>query len=135
MLEQILSHLHNYFPLAIRRGIFVIEDGALTLPGFPSGGYFRIVGSRLNDGVYRYPAEGLNDEIFCGQVWELRIPKALLTLASEIAAWQGRYGAAADSPYQSENVIGVYAYAKPGGAPCGWQRAFAARLDEWRRLA
>ena len=66
------------------------------------------------------------------------IPKAVVELAGEIAAWQEKYGAVIDSPYTSES-FGGYSYSKASGAgdsagSGGWQAAFRARLNPYRKL-
>ena len=159
MLEQLCAHIHNYFerhPVSHNRivfpGTYTIENGGISLPFLLSGQKFRIRGSALNDGVYTYgdfiqdddgqlPAE-LLDETFDGEIWAMYPPKAVLQLAGEISDWIAKYGAAADSPYQSES-FGGYSYTKAsgaantnGGASAGtWQGVFAARLNEWRKVA
>lgn len=145
MMDQICAHIHNYFtdPADIRAGEYTVSGGAIDLPFLASGQYFRVTGSALNDGVYQYPAEDLQDETFTGEIWPMKVPKAVRDIAAEIEAWQAKYGAAMASPYQSENVIGVYSYTKQGGKASvnttqadagGWQSAFRARLDPWRKL-
>lgn len=145
MIEQICAAIHNYFtdPDAIRRGPFTISGGTIELPFLVNGQYFRILGSILNDGVYKYPAEGLTDETFDGQIWPMIVPREVRELAVEIAAWQDKYGEKNASPFQAENVIGVYSYTKQGGNTskngtaadaAGWTEAFKGRLKPWRRL-
>lgn len=129
---MVCSHIHNYFERGRIEGRFEIAGGVLALPGVASGEYFRIAGSRFNDGVHRQGAEGLQDEVFEGVVALMRPPKAFLQLVEEIAAWRAKYGGAAEGPYQSESVLGVYSYTRQGA---GWQAAFADRLNEWRRIA
>ena len=133
MIDDICGSIHNYFTGDgdVHRGTFEISGGSIDLPFLAGGQYFRIVGSALNDGVYQYPAQGLSDETFTGEVWAMRVPRAFLRLAEEIVAWQEKYGAAAASPYQSENVIGVYSYTRASG---GWEGAFRDRLNRWRKL-
>jgi len=63
----------------------------------------------------------------------MRPPKEFLDLVAEIEAWQAEYGAVANSPYQSENVIGVYHYTKGSGA-VGWRQVFGARLKPYMQL-
>ena len=79
----------------------------------------------------------LEDETFDGSIWALAIPKAVVDLAGEIAAWQEKYGAVTASPYTSESFAG-YSYTKSGGADAGgsggWQAAFRARLNPYRKL-
>lgn len=153
MLDQICAHIHNWFcdESDIRTGTWTIANGAIDMSGIVlEGQYFRIVGSALNDGVYLYPptpAEGeepiLADETFTGEIWPMKVPKAVRQLADEIAAWQTKYGAAMASPFQSENIIGVYSYTKHGGNTSvngtsaeadGWKSAFKSRLNPWRKL-
>mgnify|MGYP001025876590 FL=1 len=140
MLEQVLTHIHNWFQVGIYPGTYTIEDGGVTLPFLQDGQYFRIVGSLFNDGLHQYgPAmELLQDETFDGAVWALAVPKSVVELAGEIAAWQEKYGAVIDSPYTSES-FGGYSYSKASGAgdiagSGGWQAAFRARLTPYRKL-
>lgn len=140
MLEQILHFIHNYFEKEKHCGHYVIENGSLVLCYLVAGQYFRIIGSALNDGVYQYPAQ-LVDEEFDGEIWALSVPRSLLSLAEEIADWQEKYGDSVDSPYQSES-FGGYSYSKAsaggsnrkGGDLYGWQAKFASRLNQWRKI-
>ena len=169
MLEAICAHLHNYFTADedIHAGTWTIENGTLDLSGILiEGQYFRIVGSALNDGVYAYPIQTVQageqaggedeageqqaeaapargillDETFTGEIWAMKVPRALRALAAEIEAWQARYGAAMASPYMSENIIGVYSYSRgaesaaAGGSADAWKNVFKGRLNEWRKL-
>ena len=138
MLEQILRHLNNWFLLEIHEGTFSVENGSIALPFLLTNQYFRIVGSVFNDGLHQYPATDLVDETFTGSVWALAVPKAVTELSTEIEAWQEKNGEAAASPYQSES-FGGYSYTKRGagndsGTLSGWQDAFRARLNNWRKL-
>lgn len=142
MLEAVLKETKNWFivPDGVHTGTFAIEDGSITLPFLRDGQYFRICGSVFSDGLHQYgPAmEYLPDETFDGAVWALAIPKAVVELAGEIAAWQEKYGAVIDSPYTSES-FGGYSYSKAGGAgdsagSGGWQAAFRARMNPYRKL-
>jgi len=140
MIERVCEHIHNYFSAGDdrRAGTYTIENGILALDHVVEGQYFRIVGSAFNDGVYIQPADDLIDETFTGEVWAMKPPRDFLRTVEEIEAWEAKYGERVMSPFQSENVIGVYSYAKAatGGASAltGWQAAFKARLDRWRRL-
>lgn len=147
MIEQICAFIHNYFYGDRHEGTFTITGGVLELPWMLNGQYFRICGSKLNDGVYQYPATApqgkppiLSDETFDGVIWEMLVPKSFLALVSEIEGWVAKYGEAANSPYQSES-FGGYSYTLKNGtnangssAGAGWQNQFAARLKEWRKL-
>ena len=72
----------------------------------------------------------------------MKVPKAVVDIAGEIADWVDKYGDKANSPYQSENVIGVYSYTKAmggQGASYGtkstWMDVFGARLNPWRKIS
>ena len=157
MIEQICAFIHNYFTQDeynrywhCEEGDFTITGGSITLPFLVNGQYFRIVGSRLNDGVYQYPVTTpagatpiLQDETFTGKIYEMRPPRAFLALVDEIKDWQTKYGDEMNSPYQSENVIGVYSYQLKGtGTSSGgggesqadWQSIYSGRLNEWRKI-
>jgi hypothetical protein len=150
MIEAICAHVHNYFTAAedIHAGTWTISSGAIDLSALlQNGQYFRIVGSAMNDGIYQYPAQPeqgrppiLVDETFEGEIWAMKVPRAVVNLAAEIAAWQQKYGAAAASPYQSES-FGGYSYTKAAGASGSaagdadaWKGVFRSRLNEWRKL-
>ena len=150
MLYEVCAYLKNWFDRDMPKyfGSIAISGGALS--GFEDklqkGQYFRIVGSVFNDGVYRYPACDLTDEVFeNGAVWAMAIPKGFLSLISDIEAWQTAYGAVdseAMSPFSSES-FGGYSYSKSTGgssggsavsSPNAWQSAFASRLAHWRKI-
>ncbi len=139
MLEQILRHLHNWFLVDIHDGTFVVENGGIALPFLQNNQYFRVCGSVFNDGLHQYPATDLTDETFTGTVWALAVPKAVVTLSIDIAAWEEKNGEAVLSPYTSES-FGGYSYTKASGgkadtsAVTGWQDAFKGRLNGWRKL-
>lgn len=138
MLEQVLRHLNNWFLVDIHEGTFTVENGSIALPFLQNGQYFRICGSVFNDGLHQYPVIDLTDETFTGTVWALAVPKAVVTLSTDIAAWQEKNGEAVASPYQSES-FGGYSYTKrnagsDSGTLNGWQDAFRGRLNDWRKL-
>lgn len=165
MIEEICRELNNWFD---RRsdgtddryfGEFVISDGVIDLSDtdIMPNQYFRIVGSRFNDGVYKYEPEVepteeqpethrpvLTDEVFNGAVWLMAIPESIIALATEIKAWQEKYGTVdspAMSPYNSES-FGGYSYSKSGTGSSGsatggsgtWQSVFASQLNKWRKI-
>ena len=142
-LFEICSYLKNFFIRSdadIHKGEFTIENGGLSLDFLVNGQYFRIVGSALNDGVYKYGDESLTllDETFDGAVWAMYVPADFVILASEISSWVVNNADALNSPYQSES-FGGYSYSKGSGAGEGtaysWQNQFASRLNPWRRLS
>lgn len=139
MLEQVLRYLRNWFvvPGGIHAGSFSVEEGSISLPFLQSGQYFRICGSVFNDGVYRYPVSGLTDEGFEGAVWALAIPRGVLELSEEIAAWKEKNKDIVNSPYQSES-FGGYSYTKFNDGETDesvtWQFMFQAELSQWRKI-
>lgn len=141
MLSEIFAYLKNYFVADgdIRTGRYHISNGKIEpLDFLKDGQYFRIVGSALNDGVYKYGEETLIDEDFDGAVWAMRVPADFVILASEIVAWCDKNADTLNSPYQSES-FGGYSYSKgnsaSGTGAYGWQDQFAARLNPYRRLS
>ena len=137
MLTELLAEIRNYFEVPNGRhfGKFEISGGSIApLDFLQEGQYFRIVGSVFNDGVYQYPAE-LKDEVFEGAVWAMRLPPAVIALAAEIKDYNDSDAGKA-SPFTTES-FGGYSYTKAtdaNGAPIGWQKAFASRLNKWRKL-
>ena len=138
MLTELCAELRNYFEVPNGRhfGKFTISGGSIApLDFLQEGQYFRIVGSVFNDGVYQYPATSLTDEVFEGAVWAMAVPPTLIALSAEIKAYNDSDAGKA-SPYTSES-FGGYSYTKAtdaNGAPIGWQKAFASRLNQWRKL-
>ncbi len=139
MLEDVLRYLKNWFlvPDGIHSEQFTVENGGIALPFLQEGQYFRVCGSVFNDGLYQYPATGMRPESFNGTVWALAIPKAVIAIADEIAAWQEKNGAATQGPYASES-FGGYSYTKATDAATGgamtWESAFRSRLSRWRKI-
>ncbi|MBQ1232618.1 MAG: hypothetical protein IIX86_03715 [Clostridia bacterium] len=137
MLTELCAEIRNYFlePNGIHTGKFTISGGKLApLDFIKDGQYIRIIGSTFNDGVYQYPAIDLTDETFAGAVWALAIPPAVKALADEIKAYNE--GDGKPSAYTSES-FGNYSYTKAtdaSGAPLTWEKAFAKRLNKYRRM-
>lgn len=150
MIERICAFIHNFFTADEDKhaGIYTIENGSIELPFLVVGQYFRIIGSALNDGVYLYgDSSELADETFTGYVWAMKVPRAVRDIAVEAEALEAKNKDALNSPFQSENVIGVYSYTKTisyqsGGAKTGvdsWlfgrYGVFGPRLNQYRKLA
>lgn len=141
-LEQVLYHIHNWFVYDEAEGYFQIQDGALPASApVPDGAWYRIEGSLFNDGLHRRDDE-LVDETFDGTITVCAIPKALILVAQEIAAWQEANGGAVEGPYASESFDG-YSYtlksdsgaSSASGGLSGWRLAFRDRLNPWRKIA
>ena len=150
MLQQLMENIHNYFIKDSFAGEYTIAGGAISLPFLLDGQRFLITGSALNDGVYTYhsngikndddaAAAGLHDETWAGTICALAVPPAVAALSAEMKAWVDANGSV-NSPYSSENVIGVYSYTKAtGGSGAGGSitvfDAFKDRLNRWRKVA
>lgn len=144
MLTELCQELRNWFDLERHFGSFEITNGALNVDFLANGQYYRIVGSVFNDGVHKRGdvKDTLTNETFNGAVWALGIPKAVIDLAAEIAAWRTKYetaDSAAMSPFNSES-FGGYSYSKGGAGvstssgAAGWQGVFRSRLNMWRKI-
>ena len=137
MLEEMLTHLHNWFPAKNGKhaGAFVIASGMISPDiGLIPGQYFRIRGSVFNDGLHMAgnTDDILTDEAFDGEIWALAIPNAVQALSDEIAAWRESNP---ETDKTSES-FGGYSYSRAqsaSGGVGGWQAAFAIRLNAWRR--
>lgn len=148
MLTEICNYLKNWFDYDQPKfyGKFKIENGSISSVSegdmdIIAGQYFRIIGSVLNDGVYTL-ADELEDEVFDGAVWLMAVPKDVKTLASDIQAWQTKYGGIDSvnlSPFQSES-FGGYSYSKGGSSSTSsssvptWQSIFADRLARYKKI-
>lgn len=140
MLTEILQYLRNWFEKTKYYGVFEIEDGSIVGMDdkLVNGQYIRIIGSAMNDGVWKYPSDELQDEVFDGAVWGLALPPAVAALSVEIADWQTINAEAVSSPYQSES-FGGYSYSKASGGAdadggASWQTVFKSRLSPWRKI-
>ena len=137
MLTEVCAEIRNYFVKDIHNGTFEIVGGKITpLDFIQEKQYFRIVGSVFNDGVYKYTADlVLTDEIFSGSVWAMAVPPSVVALAEEIKKYN-ESDEAKPSAYTSES-FGGYSYSKAtdeNGAPMGWKKVFASRLNKYRRI-
>ena len=139
MLDELLRELGwyrrpNKYVNQIKVDKFTIEGGNITPSDFlKENDYYRIIGSRFNDGLYQYPNSDLTDEEFDGAVWVMRVPPALVTLAQqykeELEKESGK-----PSAYISES-FGGYSYTKATnskGVPLNWEHLHADELNQWR---
>lgn len=148
MLTEICAEIKNYFSLDEDKifGEFAVENGAIT-PSFylEENQYYRIIGSVLNDGVHKNGDVLFDEASFHGAVWKMRVPKAILDLDEEIAAWQNEHGSVQSanmSPFTSES-FGGYSYSKSSGASTDngagssavtWQTVYSQRLNPYRKI-
>lgn len=136
MLDEILAEIRNYFVVRVHSGDFKVIGGRLSpLDFLQNGQYFRIVGSVMNDGVFRYPCSTLTDETFSGEIWALAVPPTLIALVADIEEYEKKSKETV-SPYTSES-FGGYSYTKAtdgNGSPLTWEKVFAKRLNKWRKI-
>ena len=144
ILTELCEELNNFFWKQKLTGTFTIQSGSIDLHEYvQEGQYFRIVGSVFNDGVHKYPATDLKDEVFKGGIWTMAVPETVIDLASDIKDWRAKYESADSammSPFASES-FGNYSYSKATGGTAGsgdtsnsWIGAFSSRMNKWRRL-
>lgn len=144
MLSQICAEIKNYFAHEEDRYIddWTIEDGIISPSLDFKTDYIRIIGSHLNDGVYKVSNMTLRDESFHGAIWLMSLPADFLALAEEIKTWQdvnGKPDSSAMSPFYSES-FGGYSYTKSAGsvhnqgASTTWQSVYASRLNMYRKI-
>lgn len=153
-LFEVCSYLKNFFLsdyvnyTDIYKGTFTITNGGIALPeSIVTGQYFRILGSKLNDGVYSNTTKGLEDlvsETYTGQIWAMYVPKRFVKLCEDIDAWRSKYediNNANMSPFTNESVTGVYSYTKgtangsDGSTSAAWEKVFKSRLSPYRRIS
>lgn len=143
MLDELCADICNYFVKSENdkhAGTYTINGGMFSPPldFLKAGQYFRVVGSALNDGVYKNDGCGvLTDEEFDGAVWAMSVPPAVIALADRIKEYMDS-DAAKPSPFVSES-FGGYSYSKgqnaAGAANNSWQAVFADELRKWRRIS
>lgn len=146
MLTEICNYLKNWFSNEKYIGYIRISDGAFycndSKIDIAEGQYFRIIGSLLLDGVYKYGTDILLDEGFNGAIWLMRVPADVISLTAEISAWMEKYGgidSMSNSPYNSES-FGGYSYSKSSGGSSeasttpAWAAIYGARLARYRRI-
>ena len=153
MLQQVCEYLLNYFIEDTKDGVYTITSGVFSPAlDLKNGQRFLVSGSSMNDGVYTYTGNGiktddanaaavLKDETFTGSISAMAVPPLVAALAIEIGQWCTEYAGALDTPYQSENVIGVYSYTKQNGDGrygsgfVTWQSKFGSKLKRWKRIS
>lgn len=143
MIGQICAEVKNYFvqpDVDIHAGNYTISGGLISpIPFVQVGQYYRIVGSALNDGVYKRGTDDrqLKDEEFFGAVWSMRLPKDFIELCAEISSWQTANADALSGPYQSESFAG-YSYSKGSSSNGGgwtWKDQFKNKLNAYSKLS
>lgn len=133
MINKVCAEVRNYFVKSRHKGDYVITDGGLNLPFLVEGQFFRVEGSVLNDGIYCYPVNNLQNEAFSGTIVAMAVPPAFLELVEKIKIFDTQN---AVSPFVSESW-GGYSYSKATdskGQIANWKTAFAKELNAWRKI-
>lgn len=117
-MEQLMKLCNNYFYKFKEEGNFLISDNTICTRGaYCRGQYIRIIGSVLNDGIYKIARvedntihldEDLSDEMFTGVIVGLGVPKAFIELCEAIKKYDEENK---PSDYTSESFTG-YSYTK-----------------------
>ena len=142
MIGQVCAECKNYFiqpDVDIHASNYTVTNGQIgPVPFLKDGQYYRIVGSVLNDGVYKHGTDDtdLSDEEFFGAVWAMRVPRDFVELVSEIEAWESEHSAALNVPFSSESFDNYsYTLAKSeGGGAYTWKDHFKGKLNGYRRM-
>lgn len=142
-LTEVCANIKNYFLNGSESrvcGTFTIESGTVPLSTLLENQYFRIIGSILNDGVYKNTPEDLSEltpETFTGEIWSMSVPRDFEQLCEDISEWRKKNESLDSvnmSPYASEG-FGGYSYSKSNaGNSITWQQQFKSRLNVYRRI-
>lgn len=140
MVGDLMTMTNNYFEKFYIHGNISITDGKLELPSnFVVGQYVRIIGSLLNDGVYKIQEKSgdtttlsllLEDEEFSGYVVGLAVPKAFVALSERVDKWAQKYEARRG--LISESSLGGY-YSWSASAK-DVSEAFSSEIGRWSKL-
>ncbi|MCD8006995.1 MAG: hypothetical protein LUF29_08555 [Oscillospiraceae bacterium] len=132
MIEAVCRHIKNYFITDVYAGKFTISGGEVIDTDFMRDGYYLIWGSKYNDAVHLYPDDVLTDEEFDGDIALMNPPEDFLALCTEIEDYMAS-DMASPSPYKKES-FGGYSYEMNDSGSNRWQKIFASRLNQWRKL-
>ena len=142
MIGEVCAECKNYFiqkDVDIHVSNYTVTNHQIgPVPFLKNGQYYRIVGSALNDGVYKHGTDDLQlqDEEFYGAVWSMRVPKEFVALSQEIEAWVTANASALSGPYSSESFDN-YSYSKAtseNGGAYTWKDQFKGKLSCYRRM-
>lgn len=140
LINAMCSNIRNYFPIVKIMDDFTIEGGRISLSFLKPGQYFRVLGSVFNDGVWKYDENlMMQDEVFYGIIWSMRVPPDFIALSEEIEAYN-QTEASKPNGYESES-FGGYSYVKAGGRTVNaspnsnqWEQVFKSRLNRYRKM-
>lgn len=142
-LDDYCAELKNYFisynpKQAIHTGEYTIVDSDIDVDFLDSDQYFRIVGSKFNDGVYKFDEHlVLEDEVFDGAIWAMAVPPDFLKAVKDSEDYLTAHPMGLE--YQSES-FGGYSYTRASnnkllsGSFSYLPKTIANRLNRYRRL-
>lgn len=141
-LDDYCAELKNYFIADFDKDIhldkYTISNNSITLDFLDENQYFRIVGSKFNDGVYKYDNElNLIDETFNGAIWAMSIPPQFIEAVSEATTYLTAHPNA--MVLQSES-FGGYSYTRSIGGSTALNgfgylpSTIADKLNRYRRI-
>ena len=141
MLNQILEYTKKFYPYSLETGVFtIVADGIEGFTGeYVVGQYINIQESFLNDGTYKITAVTdtkltldatlTAEDTATIYLWGLKLPKAYLSLISDIETYADMQTTSAN--LQSESQGNRSVTYKDGS---DWQSAFKAQLSVYRSL-
>lgn len=88
-IESMCAETHNWFNEQPVIDDFTIESGSLALPFLTAGQFFRIVGSKFNDGIYIYGPDGQISRTFS---WEQPYTSGTSWDAVPTVVWKDEMG-------------------------------------------
>lgn len=140
-MEEVLNYINNYFYKFGVIGKFTIAGNKIYLQGnYYKSQYIYIKGSMLNDGIYEVKDiiddelyfEGLDDEVFDGVIYSLRVPKQLKEKVKEIQDFKTTNK---PSQMQSESFGGYsYTRASVNGKPMTWKDVYKDDLAPYNKI-
>lgn len=139
-LEEYCANLKNYFlsdsDKDIYIGVYSIKNNMIDVDKFISENqYFRIVGSKFNDGVYKYTKDlELIDETFKGAIWAMSVPPHFISAVEEANKYLLEHPNA--MALQSES-FGGYSYTRGSDSGNGFgyfPSSISEKLNRYRRV-
>lgn len=141
-LDDYCADLKNYFIADfdhdIHLGEYTIANNSIDVDFIAENQYFRIVGSKFNDGVYKLDNKlTLVDETFQGAIWVMSVPPAFLAAVQEAETYLTAHPLGIE--FQSES-FGGYSYTRASGGNSMssgfWYlpAVTAQKLNRYRRL-
>lgn len=158
MLSEVMNDIRNHFAISrstgrihgSESGDFTISDGKISVCNkYVVGQYIAIVGSVLNDGIYRVEAfeDGIitikesdaNDKIwgetFTGTIYSLRVPQDFIQLVDKIKAFtESTAGQSSNITSVSFGIQSQSFGTDSNGVRAGWQTVFRNELHKYRRM-